>query len=607
MACGLALAAPVVVDAAPSGAAFPGANGKIAFQTNRDGDWEIYSMNPDGTGQTRLTNNAAADFEPAWSADGTKIAFFGTRDGNAQIYLMNADGSGQTNLSNNAAADFNPAWSPDGTQIAFSSTRNGCCEIFVMNANGTGQTRLTNSGLDLEPAWSPDGTKIAFHRGACPSDIWVMNADGTGQTRLTNTGGCVAGAPNWSPDGTHIAFAHDGFGRFHDIYVMNANGSGQTNLTNNAASGIDNSGPAWSPEGTKISFTSDLGTSPSNGEIYTMNANGSGVTRLTTNLASDSKPDWQPIVNRPPTVSAGGSYQGVEGSAISLDGTVTDPDPGDTPTTQWTYAAVSGVDAGAVCAFASAASVDTTITCTDDGLYAVTLTANDGTNPAVSDSAELTASNANPVVGAVNVTATNACAVGVSASFTDAGSNDTHDASIAWGDTGVDSTTGVTSPVTGSHTYTSAGTFTVTVEVTDDDAAMGSNSGVFTTMNRPSGILPPINADGSSNFKIGSTIPVKITVTDCGGNLVSTLGPQVTLAKVGDGDGTVNELVSSSAADTGTTMRWSATGLQYIFNLSTKNSQFNAGNNLTQGRYRLRVSDASFFGGYLEVFFDLRK
>ena len=76
----------------PAGAAFPGANGKIVFTSDRDGNSEIYVMNPDGSGQTRLTNNGAIDADPVWSPDGTKIAFWSERDGPAEIYVMNADG-----------------------------------------------------------------------------------------------------------------------------------------------------------------------------------------------------------------------------------------------------------------------------------------------------------------------------------------------------------------------------------------------------------------------------------------------------------------------------------------------------------------------------------
>ena len=84
------------VTSPPAGqAAFPGAKGKIAFATVRDGNAEIYVMNPDGSGQTNLTNNPAEDSTPAWSADGAKIAFARDRTGNSHIYAMNADGSEQ--------------------------------------------------------------------------------------------------------------------------------------------------------------------------------------------------------------------------------------------------------------------------------------------------------------------------------------------------------------------------------------------------------------------------------------------------------------------------------------------------------------------------------
>src|SRR5215218_3232492 len=155
----LALATVLLVMAQPAGAAFPGANGKIAFMSDRDGDEEVFVMDPDGTDQTNLTNNPAVDLQPSWSPDGKKIAFTSKRDDNQEIYLMNPDGSGQTNLTNNPADDFQPSWSPDGKKIAFHSNRDRDSQrdVYVMNSNGTGQTNLTNNLADddAQPAFSP--------------------------------------------------------------------------------------------------------------------------------------------------------------------------------------------------------------------------------------------------------------------------------------------------------------------------------------------------------------------------------------------------------------------------------------------------------------------
>ena len=90
------------------------------------------------------SNIIADDYSPAWSPDGSKIAFQSIRDGNWEIYSMDADGSNQINLSNDAGYDGFPSWSPDGSRIIFESYRNDNGEIFVMNADGTEQINLTN-------------------------------------------------------------------------------------------------------------------------------------------------------------------------------------------------------------------------------------------------------------------------------------------------------------------------------------------------------------------------------------------------------------------------------------------------------------------------------
>ena len=87
-------------------------NTKIAFTSEGDGNKEIYVMNADGSGETRITDNQADDTDPTWSPDGLRIAFVSDRDGNREIYVMNTDGGDQTRLTNNPDSDFAPAWSP---------------------------------------------------------------------------------------------------------------------------------------------------------------------------------------------------------------------------------------------------------------------------------------------------------------------------------------------------------------------------------------------------------------------------------------------------------------------------------------------------------------
>jgi Tol biopolymer transport system component len=255
---------------------------KIAFVSDRDGNPEIYAMNPDGSNQTRLTDNQDRDTRPSWSPDGNKIIFSTNRDGNLEIYTMNADGSNQTRLTDNSADDLCPSWSPDGKKIAFESTRTGNRDIFVMNTDGSMQIRLTENEIyGRDPSWSPDGLKITFSSGTGrDEDVYSMNPDGSGQTRLTDNP-AIDSISRWSPDGTRIVFQSRRDGN-SELYVMNPDGTGQTRLTDNPS--YDGYG-AWSPDGQKIVFFTDRDF---NEEIYIMDADGSNLVRLTNNAPKNA-------------------------------------------------------------------------------------------------------------------------------------------------------------------------------------------------------------------------------------------------------------------------------------------------------------------------------
>lgn len=281
------------------------ATGRLAFHSNRGGEFDIYAVNPDGTRLAQLTSSAGDDMWPVWSPDGRKVAYKRSGD----IYVMNADGTGQKKLTPRAG---NPLWSPDGEKVAFVTNRDGDIEIYVVNADGTGMMNLTNSsGRDEDPAWSPDGSKIAFtsSRDRVSSDpfrsdlseIYMMNADGTGQTRLTSTATLSSnrtGLPSWSPDGTKIAFAARSSPGQTELHLINADGTEMTQLTETPDFSIDAVHEStWSPDGTKIAYRyvfmiPDVpgGTVGFGSRIYVVNADGSDL-----HLLSDGRsPTWSP-------------------------------------------------------------------------------------------------------------------------------------------------------------------------------------------------------------------------------------------------------------------------------------------------------------------------
>jgi Tol biopolymer transport system component/DNA-binding winged helix-turn-helix (wHTH) protein len=271
----------------------------IVFSSNRDGKYEIYLMDADGSNVRRLTNNLADDVNPNWSPDGRRILFDSERDGNREIYVMDADGGNQVRLTRNNSIDSTATFSPDGSLIAFASNRDTGppynpynLDIYLMNIDGSNVRRIVDDPeYDVGPQWSPDGSKILFVTGRNGNfDVYEMNADGTGQRNLTADYDKADGAPIWSLDGNTIAFSRRIDGK-NQIFVMDAGGGNLKRVTNN---GADNELPGWSPDSSRLVFQSDR---DGNWEIYTTSVDGE-LAQLTDDAADDLSPEWSPDGNR---------------------------------------------------------------------------------------------------------------------------------------------------------------------------------------------------------------------------------------------------------------------------------------------------------------------
>jgi Tol biopolymer transport system component len=228
----------------------------ILFQGNHDArTGEIYSINPDGTGLVRLTNDTVTDASPDVSPNGP--AFIWTRYGadgqSSEIYSQNIDGTNRKQLTFLGSAT-SARYSPNGLKIVFSAlTSQSGSEIFTMNADGTGLEQLTTSGRNsTNPSWSLDGSKIAFRSNNSNgiATVWVMNASGSGQAMLKTCAAPGCDHPRWSPVTNEIAVDHiDGTG----IFVIDGTTGTQTGLIPGAQSDVM---PTWSNDGLRIIFSS---------------------------------------------------------------------------------------------------------------------------------------------------------------------------------------------------------------------------------------------------------------------------------------------------------------------------------------------------------------
>jgi tol-pal system beta propeller repeat protein TolB len=272
-------------------------DGLIVFRSDRDGEPDLFTLDVVTGATTKLTNSAGfAELQPAWSPDGGRILYVrrARLSGRPDLFVMNANGRGRTRLTSTSVPERDPSWSPDGTGLVYAArTAPGePFRIFVARADGSGREQLTSqkAGSDTAPVWSPDGTRIAFvsDRDRGFPELYLMNADGTGVKRLT-TNALIDANPSWSPDGTRVVFERCCENGTSDLFTIDVTTRAEVSVSASASS--QEFDPSWSPDGTRIAYDA-FEVGQGNIDIWVVNADGSSPLQLTQQVGPDLSPDW---------------------------------------------------------------------------------------------------------------------------------------------------------------------------------------------------------------------------------------------------------------------------------------------------------------------------
>jgi Tol biopolymer transport system component len=207
------------------GAEFSADGSKIVFSSNWDGNWELYSMNPDGTQQTRLTYNAGYDDHPVYTPPGDKIAFISEQTGYSEVFLMDTDGANPVQLTADSLPKEQLQISLDGTALIYVVTEMpGMEDIYYLTINSKQVINLTESGTsEYAPVFSPAGLKIYYQAMSADWDIWVMDLDGSNKVNISNQNRDDT-SPDILYDGSLIVF-QSRVGSTSQIFTIDHNGN----------------------------------------------------------------------------------------------------------------------------------------------------------------------------------------------------------------------------------------------------------------------------------------------------------------------------------------------------------------------------------------------
>lgn len=215
-------------------------DGRVLYSVEHGNEHDLYSAYTDGRDEKQLTHKTGINVNACWSPDLTRISFLSNRDGQFEVYVMNANGTGQTNISRTPKANEGgrpPMWSPDGKKILFNSLVDGDWEVYEINADGSGLKKLTdNTVTDMNPSYSPDGKLIAYISNPKGSKdeqdhrIFIMNADGSNAHQVGDISP-IHGSLSWSPRGDRLAFNAYGNMYFVEIFSIGIDGRGPKQLT----------------------------------------------------------------------------------------------------------------------------------------------------------------------------------------------------------------------------------------------------------------------------------------------------------------------------------------------------------------------------------------